>query len=300
MKILYFSEEVRDAIINKQPIVALESTIISQGMPYPKNEEIALAVEDIIRAEGAVPATIAIMDGHIKIGLNKEEIKRLATEANVVKTSIRDLPGVIAKHQTGATTVATTSYAASQAGIRFFATGGLGGVHRGIAEHMDISADMMALAQSNICVISAGIKSILDVPKTLELLETLGVPVYGYETDRYPGFYTRDSGIQVESINHQELASLMKIKDHLILDQAIHLAVPIPEQDALDPTVIQSIIDHALKEAEKQQITGKEITPFLLSHIKEQTEGDSLKANISLVKNNARVAAKVAVSYDKV
>lgn len=297
MKILKLSDEVQNAIINKKPIVALESTIISHGMPYPDNIEMALEVEKIIRDAGAIPATIALMDGQIKIGLNKEEIERLATDKEVVKTSIRDLAGVLAKQQTGATTVATTAYAAHHAGIRFFATGGLGGVHRNVAEHLDISADLVALAKCNICIVSAGIKSILDIPKTLEFLETLGIPVYGYETDRYPGFYFRDTGLPVEKTTSTELANIMRMKDELALEQAIHLAVPVPEEDAMDQSFIQGIIDQALTEADQQQITGKDITPFLLANIKEKTKGDSLKANISLVKNNARVAAEIAVKY---
>ncbi len=297
MKLLRLSDEIQEAIIDKKPIVALESTIISHGMPYPDNVEMALQVEEIIREEGAVPATIAILDGYIKVGLSKEEIKRLAQEENVVKTSVRDLPGVLAKHQTGATTVATTSYVAKQASIRFFATGGLGGVHRDVAEHLDISNDLVTLAQSNMCVFSAGVKSILDVPKTLEMLETLGVPVYGYETTEYPGFYTRESGISVESITQQEIAELMKTKDHLVLTQSVHIAVPAPEPYALSSDYVQGIINESLQEAHEKGIKGKNITPYLLSSIQEKTGGDSLKANVELVKNNARVAAQTAVKY---
>ncbi|MBB6455075.1 pseudouridine-5'-phosphate glycosidase [Salirhabdus euzebyi] len=297
MLMLKFSDEVREALDQKKPIVALESTIISHGMPYPENVEMASTVEEIIRQEGAVPATIAIMDGFIKIGLTPEEIERLATEKGVVKTSIRDLPGVLASKQTGATTVATTSYAANEAGIRFFATGGLGGVHRNVAEHLDISADLITLAKCNICIVSAGVKSILDIPKTLELLETLGVAVYGFETDRYPGFYFQDTGIPVPSGSVQQLANIMKVKEHLSLEQAIHVAVPVPTEDAMDKQFIQGIIDEALVEADEQHVSGKDITPFLLAKIKDKTGGDSLKANISLVKNNAKIAAQIAVRY---
>ncbi|MDC3413449.1 pseudouridine-5'-phosphate glycosidase [Aquibacillus sp. 3ASR75-11] len=297
MNVLTYSDEIRRALIENKPIVALESTIISHGMPYPENIKMALEVEQIIKDEGAVPATIAIMDGQIKIGLTKDEIERLGTEDDVVKTSVRDLPGVLAKELTGATTVATTAYAAHQAGIRFFATGGLGGVHRDVAEHLDISADLVQLAKSNICIVSAGVKSILDIPKTLEFLETLGVPVYGYETDRYPGFYFRETDQVVESITRDELAALMKVKDHLNMKQAVHVAVPVPNQDAMDREFIQGIIDKALIQANKKDIKGKDITPFLLSHIKDQTEGESLKTNISLMKNNAKVAAQFAVRY---
>ncbi|MFD1020718.1 pseudouridine-5'-phosphate glycosidase [Thalassobacillus hwangdonensis] len=299
MKTMQYSDEVLDAIIHKKPVVALESTIISHGMPYPDNVSMAIEVEDIIRNEGAVPATIALMDGQIKVGLTKDEIERLATEEGVIKTSIRDLPGVLAKKQTGATTVATTAYAAQQAGLHFFATGGLGGVHRGVADHMDISADLVALSKCNICIVSAGVKSILDIPKTLEFLETLGVPVYGYETDRYPGFYFRETEHEVPSITKEELAKIMKIKHHLSLEQAVHVAVPVPDADAMDRDHIQSIIDHALTEADQRGITGKDITPFLLGHIKDATAGESLKANIALMKNNAKVAAQLAVCHQK-
>lgn len=299
MNIFKYSDEVQEAILHKKPIVALESTIISHGMPYPDNVTMAKNVEEIIRNEGAIPATIAIMDGYIKVGLTEDEIERLATEDGVLKTSIRDLAGVLASKQTGATTVATTSYAAAEAGIRFFATGGLGGVHRGVAEHMDISADLATLAKCNICIVSAGVKSILDIPKTLEFLETLGVGVYGYESDTYPGFYFRDTGIPVPNGSAQQLANIMKIKDHLSLEQAIHVAVPIPEEDAMDRDFIQGIIEEALVEADENHVKGKDITPFLLAKIKDKTSGDSLKANISLVKNNAKVAAQIAVRYSQ-
>lgn len=299
MNLLTFSEEVRDSLINKQPIVALESTIISHGMPYPENEKVAHESEQLIRDEGAVPATIAIMNGQIKVGLTKEEIHQLSTEENIIKTSIHDLPGVLAKKQTGATTVATTAYAAHQAGVRFFATGGIGGVHRGFSEHMDVSADLIALSKANVCIVSAGAKSILDIPKTLEYLETQGVPVYGYETNYYPGFYFRETDNKVESITKDELAALMHMKDQLDFNQAVHVAVPVPEKDAMDKETIEDIIAQALKDAEEQHISGKEITPFLLSTIKDKTQGKSLKTNIALMKNNAKTAAQLAVSYFK-
>ncbi|KGP73695.1 pseudouridine-5'-phosphate glycosidase [Pontibacillus yanchengensis] len=297
MKTLHVSNEIREAFIEQKPIVALESTIISHGLPYPDNKEVALRIHDIVREEGAVPATIAIIDGQLKVGLDEEDIERLATEEGVVKTSIRDLPGVLTKRQTGSTTVATTSYAASQAGIRFFATGGIGGVHRDFPNSMDVSNDLNTLAKSNICVVSAGIKSILDVPNTLEMFETLGVPVYGYETTRYPGFYTTDSGITVETISKEEAASLMRTKDHLTLDQSVHIAVPVPEEEAIDPDWMHSIILEALQEANNQHVTGKDITPFLLKTIHEKTNGQSVKANIALIKNNAKIAAQIANNY---
>ncbi|MCA1029542.1 pseudouridine-5'-phosphate glycosidase [Bacillus timonensis] len=296
-RFLKVSDEVQAALANNTPVVALESTIISHGMPYPTNVVMALEVERIIRENGAVPATIAILDGQICVGLSETEITRLATEESVVKTSIRDLPGVLAKRVTGATTVATTTYAAYMAGIKFFATGGLGGVHRGLEETFDISADLPALAAYPVCVISAGVKSILDIPKTLEYFETSGVPVYGFRTNQYPGFYVSDSGCEVTKIEMDELVKLLKVKEELDLKQAVHVAVPIPKESQLDPSLIQVIIEEALSAAKEKGIYGKDVTPFLLSMIKEKTGGESLKANIALMKNNARTAALIAKAY---
>lgn len=290
-------DEVKAALAEGRAVVALESTIISHGMPYPENVKMALEVDQLIREQGAVPATIALMDGYICIGLSPEQIERLGTAENVVKASERDIPRVLSAKQIGATTVAATAYAAHQAGIRFFATGGLGGVHRGVQETFDISADLPALAKYDVCVFSSGVKSILDISKTLEYLETSGVPVYGYETDRYPGFYVRDSGLPIESINQEELVRLLATKDQLGLQYAVAVAVPIPESHALERETVEELIAGALKEAEAVGIAGKPITPFLLAKIKENTGGTSLVSNIALMKNNATVAAKAAVAY---
>ncbi|CAH0120097.1 MULTISPECIES: pseudouridine-5'-phosphate glycosidase [unclassified Paenibacillus] len=297
MSFLKINEEVQQALAASKPIVALESTIISHGMPYPDNVKMALDVEELIREQGAVPATIAIMDGKICIGLSKEEIERLGTDQNVFKASIRDFPRVLSGNLIGATTVAATAYAANLAGIRFFATGGLGGVHRGVNESYDISADLTLLADCPICIVSSGVKSILDIPKTIEYLETLGVPVYGYETDRYPGFYVRDSGHSVEKIELNELVDLLKVRDEMKFRYAVSVAVPIPEEAELDPQLVETTITEALKEAEQKGISGKPVTPFLLSKIKETTGGKSLDSNIKLMKNNAKTAAKIAVAF---
>ncbi|HET7578497.1 MAG TPA: pseudouridine-5'-phosphate glycosidase [Bacillales bacterium] len=297
MDYIKVNEEVQSALAESRPVVALESTIISHGMPYPDNIRMALEVEDLIRKQGAVPATIAIMDGQIRVGLSKEEIERLGNSEEVYKTSIRDFPRVLSAKMMGATTVAATAYAASKAGIRFFATGGLGGVHRDVPETFDVSADLMALAKSNICLVSAGAKSILDIPKTLEYLETLGVPVYGYETDHYPGFYVRNSGQQVEKVSHSELVDLLKVKEQMDFEGAVVVGVPVPEESELDPDLVEKTINDALLQANRAGITGKEVTPFLLSKMEEKTGGESLKTNIALMKNNATTAAKIAAAY---
>lgn len=297
MDLLRINEEVKAALDESKPIVALESTIISHGMPYPDNVSMALEVEELIRKEGAVPATIAVMDGNICIGLSEEEIRRLGNSEDAIKTSIRDLPRVLAEKKVGATTVAATAYCADLAGIRFFATGGLGGVHRGAEETYDISADLSTLANCNICIVSAGVKSILDIPKTLEYMETLGIPVYGYETDRYPGFYVRDSGQPVEQISKDELVGLLKTKEELGLTRSVVVGVPVPEESELDPNLIEKTISDALLEANRSGISGKDVTPFLLSKVKDKTGGESLKTNIALMKNNAKTAADIAVAY---
>lgn len=297
MDYLKIGQEVQTALNEGKPVVALESTIISHGFPYPENMKLALEVEETIREQGAVPATIAVLDGKICVGLTKDEIETLATSPEAYKASIHDLPRVLSGKLIGATTVAATAYIAHLAGIRFFATGGLGGVHRGVNETYDISADLPTLAKTKVCVVSAGVKSILDVPKTVEYLETLGVPVYGYETDRYPGFYTRDTGITVERIDKEALVQLLKTQDQLDLDYAVSVVVPIPEKDELDPELIEKTIQDALQEAERSGISGKKVTPYLLSKIKERTNGTSVGANISLMKNNAKVAAQIAVGY---
>ncbi|WP_281356900.1 pseudouridine-5'-phosphate glycosidase [Piscibacillus halophilus] len=297
MSYLKISEEVQNALDSGKPIVALESTIISHGFPYPNNVELANEVEETIRSLGVVPATIAILDGQIHVGLSKDEIELLGKAPDAYKTSIHDIPRVLSSKKIGATTVAATMYAAQLAGIRFFATGGLGGVHHGVNESFDISADLPTLAKTKVCIVSAGVKSILDIPKTVEYLETLGVPIYGYETDRYPSFYTRDAGLPVEKIDKTSLVQLLRTQDELDLNHAVSVVVPIPEEDELDPDLIEGTINDALKEANENGITGKKVTPFLLAKISEQTKGDSVKANISLMLNNAKTAALIAKEY---
>ncbi|MCE7791790.1 pseudouridine-5'-phosphate glycosidase [Salipaludibacillus sp. CUR1] len=297
MEFLKIKEEVQRALNAGKPVVALESTIISHGFPYPQNVELAVKVEDTIREQGAVPATIAIMDGYIKIGLTTDEIERLGKSRDAFKTSIHDIPRVLAGRKDGATTVAATMFAAEQAGIRFFATGGLGGVHYGVDETFDISADLLALAKTKVCIVSAGVKSILDIPKTVEYLETAGVPIYGYETDKYPGFYIRDTGITIEKLDKYSIAELLKVQDKLNLNHAVSVVVPIPEEDELDAELIDKVIKEALQEAKDKHTSGKEVTPFLLSKIKDITEGSSVKANFSLMINNAKTAAQLAKEY---
>lgn len=294
---LSFSEEVLTAKQNNQPIVALESTIISHGMPYPKNVETARLVEKLIRENGAVPATIAIMNGEIKIGLSEEELESLGNSVHVAKASRRDLPYLLATKQTGATTVAATMICAELAGIKIFATGGIGGVHRGAETTMDISADLEELAQTNVAVVCAGAKSILDIGLTLEFLETKGVPVIGYETDILPAFYTRTSDFPVNfrANDVETIANTLNTKWDLNLNGGAVIANPIPEEHALPEEEITMIINKALKEAEESNIHGKDVTPFLLGKVVELTEGKSLEANIELVKNNAILGAKLAV-----
>lgn len=298
-KYIVLSEEVKKAVENKEPIVALESTIISHGMPYPENVKTATEVEEIIRENGATPATIAIMDGKIKIGLSAEELELFGKSDEVAKVSRRDLAGVIASGKLGATTVATTMICAELAGINVFATGGIGGVHRGAERTMDISADLEELAQTNVAVVCAGAKSILDLGLTLEYLETKGVPVIGYGTDTLPAFFTRSSEFELHASTDsvEEIAKTLKVKWDLGLEGGAVIANPIPVEDALDADYINGIIEAAVEEAEAKGIQGKDVTPFLLAAVKEKTEGKSLKANIALVKNNAKVAAKIARSY---
>jgi pseudouridine-5'-phosphate glycosidase len=289
--------EVLQAINGGKPVVALESTIISHGMPYPKNVETALQVEQIIRKEGAVPATIAILNGVIKVGLSGEEIDFLGREKGVIKTSRRDLPFVVSKKLNGATTVATTMIAAHLAGISVFATGGIGGVHRGAEITMDISADLEELAKTNVCVVCAGAKSILDIGLTLEYLETKGVPVVGYKTEEMPAFYTSKSGFMLEyrADSAEDIARALKAKWDLNIDGGMVVANPIPAEHAMDPGTINKAIELALLEATEKNICGKEATPFLLSKVKEVTGGESLESNIRLVYNNAKLAAQIAV-----
>ncbi len=293
------STEVQQALKTGQPVVALESTIISHGMPYPQNLETAHAVENIIREESAVPATIAIMNGRIKIGLSQDELEQFAEHTGHLKVSRRDLPLVLSQKQSGGTTVAATMICAKLAGIAVFVTGGIGGVHRENEKTMDISADLMELAQTNVAVVCAGIKSILDIPRTLEYLETQGVPVIGYKTEDFPAFYTPASGSLVQSRldTPEEIASCMKIKWGLGLDGGLVIGNPVQQENAMDEAIIQQAISAALTDAAEKEIEGKDVTPFLLERINQLTEGKSLKSNIALVCNNARLGAKIAVAY---
>jgi pseudouridine-5'-phosphate glycosidase len=289
---------VAAALASGTPVVALESTIISHGMPYPKNVDTALTVEDTVRQGGALPATIAIIGGRLKVGLSAEEIRHVGEHGpDVIKCSRRDLPFVIARKQDGATTVAATMIVAAMAGIRVFATGGIGGVHRGVEETLDISADLEELARSNVAVVCAGIKSVLDIGRTLEYLETSGVPVVGYQTDTVPAFYSRCSGFPVDYRVDTaiEAATAMHTKWNLGLDGGLVIAAPIPATSALAREEIDAVIDAALAEMRRQGIKGKDTTPFLLASIAERTGGRSLEANIQLVINNARIAAEIAV-----
>ena len=296
-----YSAEVLEAKKANKPIVALESTIISHGMPYPQNVETAIEVEEIIRQNGAVPATIAIINGVIKIGINEEELEFLAQSKEIEKASRRDLAYLISQKKHGATTVAATMICAQLADIEVFVTGGIGGVHREAENTMDISADLQELAQTNVAVVCAGAKSILDIGLTLEYLETYGVPVVGFETDVLPAFYTRTSpyNVNFRVDTAEEAANMIRTKWDLGLEGGVIIANPIPEADALDEAYITNVIETALQEAKENNITGKKVTPFLLGKVKELTEGTSLVANIALVKHNAEVGAKIAASLQK-
>jgi pseudouridine-5'-phosphate glycosidase len=296
--LLQINPEVLDALQQGKPVVALESTIISHGMPWPKNVDTALKVEAAVRAQGATPATIAIKDGKCLAGLTAAELDFFGKEKNIWKVSIRDMPYVLSKNLPGATTVAATMRIASMAGIKIFATGGIGGVHRHATETMDISADLTEMAQTNVAVVSAGVKSILDIGLTLEYLETKGIPVITFGQYEFPSFYSGkskyDSPLRLDTAG--EIAALLKIKWRLGLKGAVLVANPVPNNEQLSPDVIEQHIQQALDEAGKQQIKGKEITPFLLKHIAEHTQGESLEANIALVLNNAKLASMIAVA----
>lgn len=296
---IYFSAEVKNALGNKQPIVALESTIIAHGMPYPRNVETAILVEETIRSRGAIPATCAIIGGKLCAGLTSDELELVGKEgAAIPKASRRDLPYLVSKGLHGATTVASTMIIARMAGIRIFATGGIGGVHRGATDTMDISADLQELAQTPVAVVSAGAKSILDLGLTLEYLETHGVPVIGFGTSEFPAFYTRKSGFGVDYRldTPGEIASLLKVKWEMGLEGGAVIANPIPEEFQMDTTLIENTIREAVLEAERTGIRGKRITPFLLARIEELTDGKSLESNIRLVLNNAGLAADISRS----
>lgn len=296
---LDIKEEVKHALEHNLPVVALESTIISHGMPYPQNVEMAKRCEEIIRENGAIPATIAIINGRIKVGLTDEDLNLLATSKNVAKVSRRDLAKVISTKQIGATTVASTMICANMAGIKFFVTGGIGGVHRGYEETLDVSADLDELGRTNVNVICAGAKSILDLPRTLEYLETKGVPVVGYQTDYLPQFFTRESEykLNLRLDTPTEIAEMIKTKDELELSGGVLITNPIPEEASMDKKYIDGLIDKAINEANEKHIIGKDVTPFLLAKIVEESGGKSLEANIALVYNNAKVGAQIAKAY---
>ena len=291
------ADDVAEALRNGQPVVALESTIISHGMPYPENVETALRVERTVRDNGAIPATVAILGGRLKAGLTADEISELGKQGDATtKVSRRDIPFIVSRGEDGATTVAATMIIAAMAGIRIFATGGIGGVHRGVSETMDVSADLEELARSDVAVVCAGVKSVLDIGRTLEYLETKGVPVVGYRTDNLPAFYTPSSPFQVDyrMETPSEIAAALNAKRQMGLSGGIVIANPIPVEHALDDDEIDAVIDEAIEEMTRLGITGKDTTPFLLARIAERTEGRSLEANIELVVNNARLAAQVA------
>jgi len=297
-----FHPDVKNALKNNLPIVALESTIISHGMPYPKNIETALMVEETVRSNKAVPATIAIIKGRLKIGLTKEEIEFLATNDEIKKISRRDLAVAVSQKLSGSTTVASTMIIADLAKISVFATGGIGGVHRGAETTLDISADLDELSRTNVCVVCAGVKSILDIGLTLEYLETKGVPVIGYKTSELPAFYSTKSGFNVDyRIDAAiDIASILKTKWDLSIDGGVLVTNPIPVAFELESSVMNEAINLAIIEADNENITGKKITPYLLSKVNEITKGKSLVANIKLIKNNADLAAKIAVHFSKI
>jgi len=293
-----YSNEVKNALVNNLPIVALESTIISFGMPYPENVKVAKECEERVRKHGSVPAIIAIINGKIKVGLNEEELEFMAKSNDIIKVSRRDLPYIVSLKLNGATTVASTMMIASMAGIKFFATGGIGGVHRGFSEAMDVSADLEELARTNVTVVSAGAKSILDLEKTLEYLETKGVLVVGYKTDELPA--TNKSGIEVPKRMDDalDIALMIKTKEDLGITSGLLITNPISDEYSLDKAYIDNAINEALKLAKEQDIKGKDITPFLLFKINEITKGSSLEANIHLVYSNCELASTICKAYN--
>ena len=298
---LSLSDEVASALSASKPVVALESTIIAHGFPYPQNLTMAREVEAVVRQNGAVPATVAVLEGRLCAGLSEAQLQWLATTPSVPKASLRDLPVLVAKGQSGATTVASTTIIAALAGISVFVTGGIGGVHRGAATTFDISADLTVLGRESILVVGAGAKSVLDLPATLEVLETLGVTVLGYQTDRFPAFYLRDSGLDVDARveSPAEAAAVLLGRRDLGLPGAVLLTNPIPPEDELDPVALEKAIQGALGELAKQDVSGRDVTPFLLKRLHEVSTGESVKANLSLVKNNAALGARTAVELSR-
>ena len=293
---LYFKDDVKEALENGRPVIALESTLISHGFPYPDNLKVAGEMEDIIRGYGVVPATIAIIGGKIKVGLTEGELEFMATSKDILKASKRDLAAIVAKGLNGATTVAATMVVAEKAGIKVFATGGIGGVHRGAEKTFDISADLQELARTPVAVVCSGAKAILDLPLTREYLETMGVPVIGFRSEEMPAFYCRESGLKVDYVvdDEVEAAKIIGTMEDLELGGGLLIVNPVPEEYALSMEYMNEVIKEAVKAVEKEGIKGKRLTPYLLNKIKELTGGKSLKANIELVKDNARVGAKIA------
>lgn len=291
-----FKDEVKEALERGKPVVALESTLISHGFPYPENLEVAGEMEEIIRGCGVVPATIAVIGGKIKVGLTRDELEFMATSKDILKASRRDLAVIAAKGLNGATTVAATMMVAEKAGIKIFATGGIGGVHRGAEKTFDISADLQELARTPVVVVCSGAKAILDLPLTKEYLETMGVPIIGFGSEELPAFYCRESGLKVDYVvdDEVEAAKIIRAMQDLGLGGGMIIANPVPEEYALSMEYMNEMIEEAVEAAEKEGIKGKKLTPYLLNKIKELTGGKSLKANIELVKDNARVAAKIA------
>ena len=298
---LTISEEVNRALKNGQPVVALESTIISHGMPYPRNVETALGVEQVVRDQGAIPATIAIIDGRCRVGLSADELEYFGKAANVWKVSLRDLPYVVSQKLVGATTVAATMRIASMAGIRIFVTGGIGGVHRGAASSMDISADLTEMGQTNVAVVSAGVKSILDIGLTLEYLETKGIPVVTYGQDEFPSFYSRKSGFKspLRLDSPTDIAAMLHTKWQLGLEGTVLIANPVPPEQEIEAGEMEDHITEALEAAAAQKVSGKEVTPFLLQYIANHTKGESLEANIALIKHNALVGSQIALAFSQ-
>ncbi len=298
-KRIHLSEEVREALAESRPLVALESTIISHGMPFPENLESALTSERIIRENGAVPATVAVIGGKVRVGLSHDELTYMGEQSGIRKASRCDLPVILATGRDGATTVATTMLAAERAGIAVFATGGIGGAHRQAQHTFDVSADLLELGRSSVAVVCAGAKSILDIGLTLEVLETHGVPVIGYRTDAFPAFYLRDSGYPVDDRvdDMTVLAEALRLKWELALTGGLVIANPIPAEHEMEPELINGCIAEAVAEADRRGIRGKDVTPFVLARLHEVTEGASVAANKALVYNNARVAAELAVAY---
>jgi len=296
---LNFSKEVQEALRDKKPVVALESTVIAHGLPYPKNLETAFNLEKIVRENGAIPATIAVFGGEFCVGLNENQIERLATDKNIRKISRRDLPVAAARKLNCATTVATTSFIAHKAGIKVFATGGIGGIHRGYGQ--DVSADLPELANTPITVVCSGAKIVLDLPATREWLETYGITVVGWQCDEMPAFYSRKSGLFVDQRieTAQEAAEIVKARDELNLKNSILLTVPIPAEFEIDLNELENILAESLKLADEQNINGKEITPFLLAQMAEKSGGKTLAANIALLENNAKIAAQIAVELHR-